>query len=637
MPQIRIALAQVNPTVGALEANSDLVVRMTKHAAGQHAHLVAFPEMMLTGYPVEDLALRASFVDASRAALEKLAVRLDAEGLGATAVVVGYLGRDDATARQYQLGRPKGSPQNAVAVLYGGRVVARQAKHHLPNYGVFDEFRYFVPGDHLGVFRLHGIDVALAVCEDIWQDGGPVSVAREARAGLLLVVNGSPYERNKDDTRLDLARRRAADAQATLAYVNMVGGQDELVFDGDSLVVRPDGEVLARAPQFEEGCLVVDLQLPDAVAPAPGPWGMAQERIAGFAVHRTTLTTAPLPAYTPDPGALAPRLSDHAEVYAALVTGLRDYVRKNGFTSVVLGLSGGIDSALVAAVAVDALGAENVYGVSMPSSYSSEHSKSDAQDLADRTKLNFRTIPIAPMVRAFLDNLELTGLAEENLQARVRGMTLMGLSNQEGHLVLATGNKTELAVGYSTIYGDAVGGYAPIKDVPKTLTWELARWRNAAAAERGETPPIPQGSIDKPPSAELRPGQLDSDSLPDYPLLDDILYRHLEQDLAATELQAAGFDADLVAKVLRMVDTAEYKRRQYPPGPKITIRNFGRDRRVPITSAWREVPHTPPAPAAAPVAEPSGAPAAVPAAEPQADAVVDQEQRRELPPPPPPS
>ncbi|TDD67080.1 NAD+ synthase [Jiangella aurantiaca] len=661
MPQIRIALAQVNPTVGALEANADLVVRMTKHAAAQHAHLVAFPEMMLTGYPVEDLALRTSFVDASRAALEKLAVRLDAEGLGATAVVVGYLGRDDATAHQYQLGRPKGSPQNAVAVLYGGRVVARQAKYHLPNYGVFDEARYFVPGDHLGVFRLHGIDIALAICEDLWQDGGPVSVAREARAGLLLVVNGSPYERNKDDTRLDLARRRAADSHATLAYVNMVGGQDELVFDGDSLVVRPDGEVLARAPQFEEGCLVVDLQLPEAVAPAPGPWGMTQERIAGFAVHRTTLTTAPLPAYTPDPGALAPRLSDLAEVYAALVTGLRDYVRKNGFSSVVIALSGGIDSALVAAVAVDALGAEHVYGVSMPSRYSSEHSKSDAQDLAERTGLRFRTIPIEPMVRAFLDNVELTGLAEENLQARVRGMTLMGLSNQEGHLVLATGNKTELAVGYSTIYGDAVGGYAPIKDVPKTLTWELARWRNAAAVERGETPPIPQGSIDKPPSAELRPGQLDSDSLPDYPLLDDVLYRHLEQDLGATELQAAGFDADLVAKVLRMVDTAEYKRRQYPPGPKITMRNFGRDRRVPITSAWREAAREGSTPADAPKADiPEAGPAASepapvepapvePQAQPsdetaeqQADAVeppaaeTPERAGRELPPPPPP-
>jgi NAD+ synthase (glutamine-hydrolysing) len=544
--------------------------------------------MALTGYPVEDLALRTSFVNASRAALEHLALRLASEGLGALAVVVGYLGRDDSTAASVQVGRPKGSPQNAVAVLYGGRVVARQAKYHLPNYGVFDEFRYFVPGDHLTVFRLHGVDIALSVCEDIWQDGGPVSVAREAGAGLLLVVNGSPYERNKDDIRLELAQRRAADAHATLAYVNLVGGQDELVFDGDSLIVAPDGQVLARAPQFDEGCLITDLDLPDAAATAPQPWELTQEVVAGFPVRRITLTAQPLAQYPPEPGNIADRLSDHAEVYTAIVTGLRDYVRKNGFTSVLLGLSGGIDSALAAAVAVDAVGAENVHGISMPSSYSSDHSKSDAQELATRTGLRFRTIPIESMVQAFLDAFPLTELAEENLQARVRGVVLMGLSNQEGHLVLATGNKTELAVGYSTIYGDAVGGYAPIKDVPKSLTWELARWRNALAVERGERPPIPQNSIDKAPSAELRPGQLDADSLPDYALLDQILDHYVEQDRSAIELRAAGFDPDTVASVLRMVDTAEYKRRQYPPGPKITIRNFGRDRRVPITSAWRE-------------------------------------------------
>jgi NAD+ synthase (glutamine-hydrolysing) len=287
---------------------------------------------------------------------------------------------------------------------------------------------------------------------------------------------------------------------------------------------------------------------------------------------------------------VAPRIGEHAEVYAAVVTGLRDYVRKNGFRSVVFGLSGGVDSALVAVTACDAIGPQNVYGVSMPSRYSSEHSRSDARELADRTGLAFSTVPIAPMVTAFLDNVELSGLAEENLQARVRGMTLMGLSNQHGHLVLATGNKSELAVGYSTIYGDAVGGYAPLKDVPKTLVWELARWRNAAAQARGETPPIPQGSIEKPPSAELRPGQLDVDSLPDYPLLDDVLDDYVEQDRGSAELVAAGFDPELVREIVRLVDRAEYKRRQYPPGPKITTRNFGRDRRVPITSAWVEPP-----------------------------------------------
>jgi NAD+ synthase (glutamine-hydrolysing) len=295
-----------------------------------------------------------------------------------------------------------------------------------------------------------------------------------------------------------------------------------------------------------------------------------------------------LPPYSPEPAGVAPRISDQGEVYAAVVTGLRDYVRKNGFSSVVFGLSGGIDSALVAAIACDAIGAQNVYAVSMPSSYSSEHSKSDARDLAERTGLQYSTIPIAAMVQAFLENIELTGIAEENLQARVRGTTLMGLSNQHGHLVLATGNKSELAVGYSTIYGDAVGGYAPLKDVPKTLVWELARWRNAAAQEQGETPPIPRSSIDKPPSAELRPGQLDADSLPDYAVLDDILDDYVEQDRSSADLVAAGFDPDLVLRVIRMVDAAEYKRRQYPPGPKITARNFGRDRRVPITDAWKE-------------------------------------------------
>jgi NAD+ synthase (glutamine-hydrolysing) len=391
----------------------------------------------------------------------------------------------------------------------------------------------------------------------------------------------------------------------------MIGGQDELGFDGDSLVVNADGDLLARAPQFEEGCLVVDLDLPAASAPAPDVWGVADEDVAGFRVRRTTLSTAPLPDYQPEPGAVAPTLTDHAEVYAAVVTGLRDYVRKNGFTSVVLGLSGGIDSALTATIAVDALGAENVHGISMPSVYSSDHSKSDAKDVAERTGLRFRIVPIAPMVQCYLDNLSLSGLAEENLQARARGVTLMALSNQEGHLVLAPGNKSELAVGYSTIYGDAVGGYAPIKDVPKTLVWDLARWRNAVAAERGEQPPIPENSIEKPPSAELRPGQLDTDSLPDYSLLDELLDHYVEQDLGSDELVQAGFDAELVTRVLRMVDAAEYKRRQYPPGPKISRRNFGRDRRLPITTAWREHPvstEDPPEQPEAETSEPSTPP-----------------------------
>jgi NAD+ synthase (glutamine-hydrolysing) len=354
------------------------------------------------------------------------------------------------------------------------------------------------------------------------------------------------------------------------------------------VVVSADGTVLGRAPQFEDGCLVVDLDLPAASADAPPAGDTATEEIAGYQVRRYTISTEPLPAYEPQVAGIAQRISDEAEVYAGLVTGLRDYVRKNGFRSVTLGLSGGIDSALTAVVACDAIGAQSVHAVSMPSEYSTGHSRSDARELADRTGLNFTTIPIPPMVGAFLDNVELTGVAEENLQARIRGMLLMGLSNQHGHLVLATGNKSELAVGYSTIYGDAVGGYAPLKDVPKTLVWELARWRNQIAEKRGETPPIPVNSIEKPPSAELRPDQFDSDSLPDYHLLDKILDLYVEQDRGAAAIVEAGFDAALVQQIIRMVDAAEYKRRQYPPGPKVTERNFGRDRRLPITSGWRE-------------------------------------------------
>jgi NAD+ synthase (glutamine-hydrolysing) len=579
VPALRLALAQHDPVVGDLPGNAAQVRRLAREAADAGAQLVAFPEMALTGYPVEDLALRRSFVDASRAALVDLARQLADDGLGELLVVVGFLdGSPDAAP---VLGSPKGAPQNAAAFLHLGQVVGRYAKHHLPNYGVFDEYRYFVPGRSLTVARVHGVDVAVVICEDIWQDGGPVALVREAGANLLVVINGSPYERNKDDTRLDLVRRRAADAGCTLAYVNMVGGQDELVFDGDSVVVSADGEVLARAPQFEESLVVVDLDLPDAAADT----GTAR----GELVERLTVSTEPaVSGGQLVAGVVAPRLSDEAEVYGALVLGLRDYVLKNGFRSVVVGLSGGIDSALTAAIACDALGQDNVYGISMPSSYSSDHSRSDAAELAQRTGLVYSVVPIAPVVDAFQSALSVTGLAEENLQARVRGTTLMALSNQNGHLVLATGNKSELSVGYSTLYGDSVGGYAPIKDVPKTLVWELARWRNADAAERGETPPIPEASINKEPSAELRPGQLDSDSLPNYQELDDVLDDYVEMDRGSSELMAAGFDRELVEKVLRLTDTAEYKRRQYPPGPKISLKAFGRDRRLPITSRWRE-------------------------------------------------
>ncbi|MEU1056612.1 NAD+ synthase [Streptomyces sp. NPDC005876] len=582
MPQLRLALNQIDSTVGDLASNTESIVRWTRHSAEQGAHLVAFPEMVLTGYPVEDLALRSSFVEASRAALRALAARLAEEGLGELPVVVGYLDRSETARPKY--GQPAGSPQNAGAVLHRGEVVLTYAKHHLPNYGVFDEFRYFVPGDTMPVLRVHGVDVALAICEDLWQDGGRVPAARSARAGLLLSINASPYERNKDDTRLELVRKRAQEAGCTTAYLAMTGGQDELVFDGDSIVVDRDGEVVARAPQFSEGCFVLDLDLPAAAPDAPD--GTVDD---GLRIERVVLSEEPLPGYGPElTGAYADRLDDDEEVYSALVVGLRAYVAKNGFRSVLIGLSGGIDSALVAAIACDAVGAENVYGVSMPSKYSSEHSKDDAAELARRTGLHYRTVAIEPMFDAYMGSLGLTGLAEENLQSRLRGTLLMAISNQEGHIVLAPGNKSELAVGYSTLYGDSVGAYGPIKDLYKTSVFRLAEWRNRAAAERGQTPPIPENSITKPPSAELRPGQVDTDSLPDYPVLDAILELYVDRDRGADEIVAAGYDPELVARTLRMVDTAEYKRRQYPPGTKISPKGFGKDRRLPITNGWRE-------------------------------------------------
>jgi len=581
---LRLALAQVNPTVGDFEGNLELVLRWTRQAAERGAYLVAFPELTLTGYPVEDLALRHSFVTASRQALEALPARLVAAGLGEIPVVVGYLDdRPDAGSTN-----PAGKPSNAAAWLHRGRVVARATKHHLPNYGVFDEYRNFAPGSTLSVTRLHGIDVALTICEDIWQDGGPVAVTRQARAGLLLVINASPYELSKDDVRLELTGRRAAEAGCPLAYVNLVGAQDELVFDGDSIVVSESGRVLARGPKFVEDLLILDLDLAEADPETTASTRSTPEVGAGIQVVRTEISADPLSGYPALPGPIADRLSDEAEIYTALVTGVRDYAVKNGFRSAVIALSGGIDSALTATIATDALGADAVYGVSMPSRYSSEHSTSDAADLAGRLGLHYRVVPIEPMVATYLANVELTGLAEENLQARVRGTVLMGLSNQYDHLVLAPGNKSELAVGYTTLYGDSVGGFAPLKDVPKTLVWRLAAWRNKSAEEHGRKPPIPESSISKPPSAELRPGQLDTDSLPPYHLLDDILDDYVEQDRGVAELIAAGFEPELVERVLRMVDAAEYKRRQYPPGPKISFKAFGRDRRLPITNQWRE-------------------------------------------------
>lgn len=560
-------------TVGDISGNAEMVLAQTRAAADRGAHVVLFPEMTLTGYPAEDLVLRESFRAASVAELNALAPRLAAAGLGEIAVVVGYL---DA----------EGGARNASAVLHRGAVISRYFKHHLPNYGVFDEARYFVAGNTLPVLRLHGVDVAVTICEDLWQDGGPFTVAAQAGVGLVLSINSSPYERNKDDARLDLARRRAREARAALAYVNTVGGQDELIFDGDSMVVGADGTLIARAPQFVETLFVVDVQVPAATGEFAG-------ETHGMTIERLTVSTEPVAAYEPLAAQIAPPLPDEAEAYYAVVTGLRAYLRKNRIERVYLGLSGGIDSSLTAAIACDAIGPENVYGISNPSIYSTEHSKSDAAELARRTGLNFSTIPIAPMVDTFLQSVKLSGLAEENLQARLRAVTWMGLSNQnEPSIVLACGNKSELATGYSTLYGDAVGGFAPIKDVPKTMVWKLAKWRNAEAARRGETPPIPENAISKPPSAELRPGQLDSDSLPPYDQLDAIIEDYVDHDLGWRELIERGHDPAVVEHVLRLIDRAEYKRRQYPPGPKISGKAFGRDRRLPITNRWRDTAPT---------------------------------------------
>ena len=559
--KLRVALAQVNPTVGDLIGNAALIKDGVAAAAAQGAQIAIFPEMVLTGYPVEDLALRPSFQQASRAALAKLATEID----HSIVAIVGYLDQVVTT-------EGAGKPQNKVAVISGGEVKASYAKCHLPNYGVFDEYRNFAPGDQTLVVRIHGVDVGIAICEDLWIDGGITAQLAARKPGLVIVPNGSPYERNKDDIRLSLVTGRARQAGAPLVYVNMTGGQDDLVFDGDSIVVNAAGDVIARAPQFEDGIMLVDIDVatrtstPDVI--------ISDDEVS---LERTLV-----------PG-IAHRLGDEEEIWNAIVVGLRDYVAKNGFTSVLIGLSGGIDSALVAALAVDALGPDRVHGVGMPSKYSSDHSLADARQMAANTGLRFRVVEIQKMVDAYIQELSLTGLAEENVQARVRGTTLMGLSNQEGHLVLATGNKSELACGYSTLYGDAVGGYAPIKDIYKTDVWALSRWRNQVAREAGETPPIPENSITKEPSAELRPDQKDSDSLPEYEILDRVLKAYVDEDLGRDALIAAGFDKELVMRVIGLVDRAEYKRRQYPPGTKVSQRAFGKDRRLPMTSSWREV------------------------------------------------
>ena len=538
---MRIALGQVDTTVGDLPGNVDLLTAWASRASEADADVVVFPELAITGYPPEDLVLRPSFVEDNLTALDALA----ANTAGGASIVVGYV---DRTERGIH---------NAAAVLGNGEVIARYHKIKLPNYGVFDEARTFTPGEAACPIRLGDGEVGLSVCEDAWMPGPPFDEYARRKTPVILNINGSPFHRGKADERVEICRDRALETGSWIVYVNAVGGQDELVFDGGSVVVRPDGSLAHHAAMFEEDFLVVDVD---------GDISSAQER--------------------------PPWPEDLEQVYLGLVLGLRDYVRKNGFEEVVLGLSGGIDSALVAVLAKDALGAGAVRALAMPSPFSSPESLEDAQQMATGLGIRLDVLEIGDVFAADLDALRglfgggKAGIAEENLQARIRGNLLMAISNRFGSLVLATGNKSEYAVGYATLYGDMAGGFAPIKDVPKTLVYELARWRNTVGAT--ETPPIPQRVIDKPPSAELRPDQKDTDTLPPYEVLDPIIEAYVEDDRSPEDIIAErGLDPKLVDRVIEMIDRAEYKRRQAAPGIKITPKAFGRDRRLPITNRYR--------------------------------------------------
>ncbi|MDP8957527.1 MAG: NAD+ synthase [Actinomycetota bacterium] len=559
----RIALGQINTTVGDLGGNVAKMAEWAARATEAGADLICFPELAVTGYPPEDLVLRPAFVRDNIEALHRLAEATK----DACPILTGFVDRTDRGLH------------NAAGVLSGGRVVARYHKIKLPNYGVFDEQRYFVPGEAGCSVRLASSTLGISVCEDAWRSGPPFDGYAEERVQIIPNINGSPYHRHKAAERLEISSDRARETGAWIVYVNAVGGQDELVFDGGSMVVSPKGELAWHAAMFEEDLLVVDIDVPEPQTARSGS--------PVSAIGRAERPILPDPTRPPWP-------EGAEEVYRALVVGLHDYVMKNGFREVVIGLSGGIDSSFTATLAVDAIGAERVRGVAMPSPYSSAESVTDAEEVARRLQIRLDEVRIDDVFKAHLSALEDVfrgteeNVAEENLQARVRGNVLMALSNKFGSLVLATGNKSEMATGYSTLYGDMAGGFAPIKDVPKTLVYELARWRN----QRSDPPPIPDRVMTKEPSAELRAGQRDSDSLPPYEVLDPVLEAYVEQERSPEEIVASGMDADVVHRVVKMVDAAEYKRRQAPPGVKITPKAFGRDRRFPITNAYRRRPVT---------------------------------------------
>jgi NAD+ synthase (glutamine-hydrolysing) len=582
---LRVAAAQINPTVGDLAGNKEKILAMLAEATERGCDLVCFPELAISGYPPEDLLLKEGFVSDVVEVLEEIA-----DATRDCAVVVGCVMTAEEVGQS--LGRPIDARSNdgfgdhrpwlanVAAVLAHGRIAALVAKRLLPNYAVFDEQRWFLPAaGPEQLFRIGGAIVGVTICEDLWSPQGPAAQLAEEGASVIVSINASPFSIGQHEARRRVLSQRVSETGAAIVYVNQVGGQDELVFDGGSMVVDDAGHLLARAPSFVEHLLVADLEHHEA---------MEEITDAVYEISQHSRRQGP-----PIQGELAEDLGEDAEVYEALVLGTRDYLHKNGFSDAVIGLSGGIDSSLVAAVAVDALGASHVKGISMPSRYSSVGSRRDAQELVRRLGIELVTVEIEPAHQAFASMIsavldaEPKGLTDENLQSRLRGVLLMAISNDTGAIVLTTGNKSEMATGYWTLYGDSAGGFAVIKDVPKTLVYELCRYRNARASRRGELPPIPEAVLEKPPSAELRPDQKDVDSLPPYELLDPVLAAYVESDYTAPELVAMGHDPELVQRVVRLVDINEYKRRQTPPGVRISSKAFGKDRRMPITNRYR--------------------------------------------------
>ena len=580
MRTFRLAMAQVNATVGDLDGNTERIISGIQDARNLGADLIAFPELALSGYPPEDLLLKPQFIRENHDRLLRIAA--ECKGIAA---IVGFIDSDSDI-------------YNAAAVINDGEIVGIYRKMYLPNYGVFDEDRYFAAGTDCPVYIINGTPVGVNICEDIWYATGPAVVQCAAGAELIVNINGSPFHAGKRAFREKMLATRAADNGLFVAYVNLVGGQDELVFDGGSLIFAPDGEIIAEAAQFEEQLLVADLEVESVFRSRLRDPRTRKERGADL-THIGRPVSVAVSDYSENPdrpdivsaksSLTVEPLSDTAEVYAALTLGTRDYVRKCGFSKVLIALSGGIDSTLVAAVAADALGGENVVGIAMPSRFSSEGSVLDATELAENLGIELWTIPIEDAFSAYLQTLAhrfegtKSGVAEENMQSRIRGNIIMAVSNKFNWLVLTTGNKSEMATGYATIYGDMAGGYAVIKDVPKQLVYELCRYRNTI----GNSPVIPQSVIDKPPSAELRPDQKDEDSLPPYSILDPILKAYVEDDFSFDDIVAMGYDSDTVKQIITLVDRNEYKRRQSPPGIKITPRNFGRDRRMPIANRYR--------------------------------------------------